>query len=84
MLLEELGLSPLQVFWWRQTLGFWNTIAASAVGSLFHIILLDNLGDAFSAGNGAKKFSGSIAACLQSVGQPMPLDGALSLSWRMV
>jgi len=34
--------------------------------------LLDNLDDAFAVGNGAKNFSGSIAACLQSVGQPMP------------
>ncbi len=54
MLLEELGLSPLQVFWWRQTLEFWNKIAASPVGSLFHTILLDNLDDAFSVENGAK------------------------------
>ena len=36
VLLEELALSPLQVFWWQQTLEFWNTIAASPVGSLFH------------------------------------------------
>jgi hypothetical protein len=27
MLLEELGLSPLQVFWWRRTLEFWNRLA---------------------------------------------------------
>jgi len=67
MLLEELGLSPLQVFWWRQTLEFWNKIAASPVGSIFHTCLLDNL-------DGAKNFFGSIATCLQSVGQPMPLD----------
>ncbi len=40
MLLEELGLSPLQVFWWRRTLEFWNKIAASPVGSLFHTILI--------------------------------------------
>ena len=73
MLLEELGLTPLQVFWWRRTLEFWNKIAASPVGSLFHTILLDNLDDAFSVGNGAGNFCGSIATCLQSVGQPMPL-----------
>ncbi len=48
MLLEELGLSPLQVFWWRRTLDFWNKIAASPVRSLFHTILLENLDDAFS------------------------------------
>ncbi|DBA74355.1 TPA: hypothetical protein ACH3X1_011128 [Trebouxia sp. C0004] len=74
MLLEELGLLPLQVFWWQQTLEFWNKIAASPVGSLSHTITLDNLDDAFSVGNGAKNFSCSIATCLQSVGQPMPLD----------
>ncbi|DBA82658.1 TPA: hypothetical protein ACH3X1_006901 [Trebouxia sp. C0004] len=74
MLLEELVLSPLQVFWWQQTLEFWNKIAASLVGSLFHTILLDNLDDAFSVGNGAKNFSCSIATCSQSVGQPMRLD----------
>ncbi len=74
MLLEELGLSPLQVFWWRRTLEFWNKIAASPVGSLFHTILLDNIDDAFSAGDSAKNFSGSIATCLQSNGQPMPHD----------
>ena len=50
-------------------------MAASPVGSLFHMILLDNLHDAFSVENGAKNFSGSTAACLQSVGQP-------HASWR--
>ncbi len=30
--------------------------------------------DAFSVGDGAKNFSGSIATCLQSSGQPMPRD----------
>ena len=49
MLLEELGLSPLQVFWWQQTLGFWNTIAAGPVDSLFHTVLLDDLNDVFLA-----------------------------------
>ncbi len=73
MLLEELGLSPLQVFWWRRTLEFWNRLAASPVGSLFHTILLDNLDDAFSVGRGARNFSGSVAACLQSIEQSMPV-----------
>ena len=74
MLLKELGLSPLQVFWWRQTLKLWNQIASSPIGLLFHTILLDNLDDVFSVRNSAKNFSGSIATCLQSIGQPMPLD----------
>jgi len=68
-----LGLSPLQVFWWRRTLEFWNRLAASPVGSLFHTILLDNLDDAFSVGRGARNFSGSVAACLQSIEQSMPV-----------
>ncbi len=29
VLLEELGLSPLQGFWWRRTFEFWNNIAAN-------------------------------------------------------
>ena len=65
---------PLQVFWWQQTLEFWNTIAASPVGSLFHTILLDNIHDAFYVRHGAKNFSSSIATCLQSVGHSMPRD----------
>ena len=40
MLLAELGLLPLQVFWWRQTLKFWNSLA---VGSFYHAVCLDNL-----------------------------------------
>ncbi len=71
--LEEFGLSPLQLFWWRRTLDFWNKIAASPSGSLFHTILLDHLDDAVSVGNGAKNFSGSVAACLQSVGHGQSL-----------
>ena len=50
MLLEELGLAPLQVFWWQRTLEFWNKIVAGSVESLFHTVLLDNLDDAFSVG----------------------------------
>ena len=57
-----------------------NKIAASLAGSLFHTILLDNLDDAFSVGNGAESFFGSIATCLQSVGQPIPLGrGAVAI-----
>ena len=32
MLLTELGLLPLQGFWWRQALQFWNALAALPVG----------------------------------------------------
>ena len=50
MLLKELGLLPLQVYWWQQTMQFWNRIAALPAGSLFHAVLLDNLFDAFHDG----------------------------------
>ncbi len=71
MLLEELGLAPLQVFWWRRTLEFWNKIATSPVGSLFHTVLLDNLDDAFSVANG-----GSIVISLSlSLAQSRMING---------
>ena len=47
MLLTELGLSCLKVFWWRRTLQFFNELASSPPDSLYHIILLDNQRDAF-------------------------------------
>ncbi len=75
MLLEELGLSPLQVFWWQQTMEFWNRIAASPAHSLFHVILLDSLHDAFRFTRGARNFSSSVASCLRSVGQGLPYTG---------
>ena len=72
MLLKELGLLPLQVYWWQQTLQFWNRIAALPAGSLFHAVLLDNLFDAFH--DGACNFAGSVATCLHRVGVSMPHD----------
>lgn len=69
MLLEGLLLLSLHVFQWQRTLEFWNKIAASPAGSIFHTILLDNIDDAVPA----KNFSGSIATCLQSIGQPMAM-----------
>lgn len=65
-LLKELGLLPLQVFWWRQTLQFWNSLAALPVGSLYHTACLDNLTDAFRGV--ARNMASSLAACLLSVG----------------
>ena len=70
MLLAELGLLPLQVFWWRQTLHFWNSLAALPVGSLYHTVCLDNLTDAF--GGSACSMASSLAACLHLVGYDMP------------
>ncbi|DBA86661.1 TPA: hypothetical protein ACH3X1_005125 [Trebouxia sp. C0004] len=50
MLLAELGLLPLQVLWWQQTLRFWNSLAALPVGSFYYTVCLDNLTDAFQGG----------------------------------
>ena len=69
-LLTELGLLPLQVFWWRQTLQFWNSLAVLPVGSLYHTVCLDDLTDAFQ--KGACNMASSLAACLRSVGFEMP------------
>ena len=70
LLLAELGLLPLQVFWWRQTLQFWNSLAGLPIGSLYHTVCLDNLTDAFQGG--ACNMASSLAACLHSVGFEMP------------
>ena len=37
---RRVGVLTLKVFWWRQTLRFWN-IAALPVGSFSHTVLLD-------------------------------------------
>ncbi|DBA97470.1 TPA: hypothetical protein ACH3X1_015185 [Trebouxia sp. C0004] len=50
ILLSELGLLPLQVLWWQQTLRFWNSLAALPVGSFYHTVCLDNITDAFRGG----------------------------------
>ena len=70
LLLTELGLLPLQVFWWRRTLQFWNGLAGLPVGSLYHTVCLDNLTDAFQGGT--DNLANSLAACLRSVGFEMP------------
>ena len=70
MLLAELGVLPLQVFWWRQTLQFWNSLAALPASSFYHTVCLDNLADAF--GGGACNMASSLAGCLHSVGYDMP------------
>ena len=69
LLLTELGLLPLQVFWWRQTLQFWNGLAGP-IGSLYHTVCLGNLTDAFQ--EGTCNLANSLAACLHSVGFEMP------------
>ena len=63
----ELGLLPLQVFWWRQTLQFWNSLAVLPVGSLYHTVCL---GNAFQGV--ACNMASSLAACMHSVGFEMP------------
>ena len=62
LLLTELGPLPLQVFWWRQTLHFWNGLAGLPIGSLYHTVCLDNLTDAFR--RGTDNLAKSLAACL--------------------
>ena len=70
LILTELGLLPSQVFWWHQTLQFWNSLAGFPVGSLYHTACLDNLADAFRGG--ACNMASSLATCLHSVGFEMP------------
>ena len=72
MLLEKLSLSPLQVFWWQRTVEFFNKLAASPVGSLFHLTLLDNLRDAFY--HGVDIFCSSICWFLTCIGHLMSRD----------
>jgi len=76
MLLAELGLLPLQVFWWQQTLQFYNKLAASPRDSLFHVILLDNQHDAFQ--RGVKNFCSSVHRSLASIGHSMCLDSGVA------
>ena len=54
ILLEELALSPLQVFWWQQTWRFGTQLLLVLFGSHFHTILLDNIHDAFHVRCGDK------------------------------
>ncbi|DBB01575.1 TPA: hypothetical protein ACH3X1_000223 [Trebouxia sp. C0004] len=70
MLFAELGLLPLQVLWWQQTLRFWNSLTALPVGSFYHTVCLDNLTDAFQGG--ACNLASSVAGRLRSVGYDMP------------
>ena len=72
MVLSELGLSCLQVFWWQQTLLFFNRLVANPSHSMFHEILLDNLHDAFQ--RGVNNFSKSISHGLTAVGYDMSCD----------
>ncbi len=81
---EELGLSSLQVVGWQMTFEFWNKTASSPIGPLFKTILLDNIDDAFPAGDSAKNFSDSKATCLHSIGQPMHHDRGVIPVWRLV
>ena len=70
LLLTELGLLPLQVFGWRQTLQFWNSLAVLPAGSLYHTVCLDKLADASQGG--ACSMASLLAAYLHSVGFEMP------------
>ena len=72
ILLTELGAVPLQVFWWRQTLRFCNSIAALPVGSFCHTVWRNSMYDTFH--NVAFNFTSSVAACLHQIGVNMPHD----------
>ena len=72
MLLTELGLSCLKVFWWRRTVQFFNELASSPTDSLYHIILLDNQRDAFQLR--VNNFCRSMFQGLASVGYHMSQD----------
>ena len=72
MLLTELGLTCLKVFWWRRTLQFFNELASSPPDSLYHIILLDNQHDAFQLR--VSNFCRSIFQELAAVGYHMSQD----------
>lgn len=76
ILLTELGLSSLKVFWWKHTLEFYNKLAASPAGSLFHLVLLDNQHDAFR--RNVNNFCSSIAKGLASVGYEMSNDSGVA------
>ena len=69
MLMAELGLLPLQVFWWQQTLQFWDNLATLPAGSFSHTVCLDNLTDAFCGVAGSMALS--LEGCLHSVGYDM-------------
>ena len=47
MPLADLGVSPVKVLWWQQSLDCYNKIAANPPDSLYHTMLLDNQHDAF-------------------------------------
>ena len=64
------GAKPLHVFWWRQALPFWNSLAVLSVGPLDHTVCLDSLTDAFQGGAG--NMASSLASRLRSVGFEMP------------
>ena len=70
LLLTESGLLPLQMFWWNQTLQFWNSLAVLPVGSVYHTVCLDSLTAVFQGG--ACNMASLLAACLRSVGFEMP------------
>ena len=74
MLLSELNLLPLKVFWWRQCLQLGTEIVAAPLDSFHRTVLLDNLQDAVRFR--VCTFSSSVAVALLSVGHTMPAGWA--------
>ena len=74
VLLEELALSPLQVFWWQQT---GTQLLLVLVIPFFIPFSIYDIHDGFHVGHGATDFSSSTATCLQSVGWSMPCESSV-------
>ena len=73
-MLEELALSPLQVFWWQQT---GTQLLLVLVIPFFIPFSIYDIHDGFHVGHGATDFSSSSATCLQSVGWSMPCESGV-------
>ena len=60
----------MQVFWWRQTRQFLNSLAGLPIGFLYHTVCMDNLTNAFQ--EGACNMANLLAAWLHLLGSEMP------------
>ena len=84
VLLEELALSPLQVFWWQQTLEFWNMIAASPVRSLSIPFYLTTFMMLFMWGVVLRIFLVPLPLACSLLGIPCLMIAMLFLLWRLL
>ncbi len=77
ILFAELGLKPLQFFWWEQSMKFWNKLAALPGDSLFHVVLQDNLADAFQ--HRAHNFASAVVGSLRIVDYDLEVPRAVGV-----